>query len=88
MAALCSSLPRGSTLRAAWEAYESQADPEARFVRQLDRLDMALQAVLYTRQGHGGMQPFIASAATVIDHPALTPVLAAIQQAVYSPRDG
>lgn len=78
MAALCAALPRGAALLATWEAYEAQADPEARFVRQCDRLDMAVQAVAYARSE--GLDPaeFLASAAEVIDHPALTPILAAL----------
>ena len=36
---LLAGLARGDALIAAWDAYEAQADPEARFVRQLDRLD-------------------------------------------------
>ena len=45
---LCRGLPRGAALLEAWRAYEAQADAESQFVRQLDRLDMALQAVRYT----------------------------------------
>lgn len=38
-------------LFAAWTAYEQQADAEARFVRQLDGLDMAMQARRYAVRG-------------------------------------
>jgi putative hydrolase of HD superfamily len=75
MAALCRTLPGGDGLLATWEAYEAQADPEARFVRQLDRLDMALQAVVY-REEHGtDLGEFLESAADVIDHPALATII-------------
>ncbi len=40
-------------LHARWEAYEAQVDPEARFVKQLDRLDMALQALAYAEETGG-----------------------------------
>ena len=60
-------------LYATWHAYEAQSDEEARFVRQLDRLDMAIQAVAY--QEHGDLREFLRSAAAVIHHPALVPVL-------------
>ena len=73
--ALCEPLSRGRTLRAQWEAYEGQADPEARFVRQLDRLDMALQAVHYADAGTGGLSEFLDSAATVIQEPSLRSLL-------------
>jgi putative hydrolase of HD superfamily len=43
---------RGEQLLAQWRAYEAQNDPEAEFVRQLDRLEMALQALLYREYGH------------------------------------
>lgn len=72
MADLCRAHPH---LVGAWEAYEAQADAESRFVRQLDRLDMAIQAVVYAEAGAEGMNEFLASAAEVIEHPALAAVL-------------
>lgn len=62
-------------LRATWEAYEAQADPEARFVKQLDRLDMALQALAYAERSGRDLQEFVDSAAAHIEHPALRPLL-------------
>jgi len=71
MAGLSAELPRGAALRASWEAYEAQADPEARFVRQLDRLDMALQAIWYT-EAHGlPLGEFLDSAHGAITDPDL-----------------
>lgn len=72
MAALCAERPG---LLALWEAYEAQADPESRFVRQLDRLDMALQAVAYQRATGTDTAEFLASAAEVIDDPRLVRIL-------------
>ena len=46
MAAFCSRIHRQDLLET-WRAYECQADAEARFVKQLDRLDMGLQAQVY-----------------------------------------
>lgn len=66
-------------LAALWHAYEAQADPEARFVRQLDRLDMAVRAVAHADRGAPGMEDFLASAARVVDHPTLLPLLAALR---------
>jgi len=67
-------------LAAAWRAYERQGDPEARFVRQLDRLDMALQAVAY-HQAHGAeVREFVDSAASAIEHDALVAVLRALRR--------
>jgi 5'-deoxynucleotidase YfbR-like HD superfamily hydrolase len=77
MAALCAELPpdRGAALLRVWEAYEAQADPEARFVRQLDRLDMAIQAVAYGTRHGLDLDEFVASAATVVTHPDLCAIL-------------
>jgi putative hydrolases of HD superfamily len=64
-------------LLALLEAYEAQADDEARFVRECDRLDMAIQALVYAEEG-ARTGEFVASAAAVVAHPALRPVLDAI----------
>ena len=72
MADICSDRP---DLLALWAAYEAQVDAESRFVRELDRLDMALQAVAYHLAGSPGMAEFIESAAAMIRHPALLPIL-------------
>ncbi len=73
--ALTAPLARGPDLRAAWHAYEAQADPEARFVRECDRLDMALQAVAYARTHRVDLTEFLDSAARIVTHPALRPLL-------------
>ena len=75
---LLAGLPRGAELTRTWEAYEAQADPEARFVRQLDRLDMALQAALYAASRGLDPSEFWASAASVITAPELSVVLSAL----------
>ncbi len=59
-------------------SYEAQEDDEGRFVRQCDRLDMAVQALVYAAEGHP-TDEFVRSAAAVIKHPALVPVLDALQ---------
>lgn len=74
IAALTSSLP--PHIATAWHAYEAQADNEARFVRELDRLDMALQAVAYAARGDAGMPEFLTSAASAIRDPMLVDLLA------------
>lgn len=62
-----------------WEDYEHQTDREARFVRELDRLDMALQALAYHEAGAAGMHEFLDSAEAVVRDPVLAPWLAAIR---------
>lgn len=76
---LCADLPGGAALLSAWEAYERQEDAESRFVRQLDRLDMALQAARY--HAIRGLDPsdFLRSAGAVIEAPELRALLGACQ---------
>jgi putative hydrolase of HD superfamily len=81
MVALCAELPRGAQLVATWDAYEAQSDPEARFVRQLDRLDMALQALVYERSTGIDTGEFFDSAERVMQHPTLICAMAAIREA-------
>ena len=66
---------RAEGLAVLWRQYEAQGDPEARFVRELDRLDMALQALAYAQAGAEGMGEFVESAAEVVQHPALVALL-------------
>ncbi len=55
-------LPGGERTLELWEEYEAGASAEARFVRRIDRLEMALQASVYRAQGFGGLEEFLASA--------------------------
>jgi putative hydrolase of HD superfamily len=59
---LLDGLPGGDGLLALWEEYEDQASPEAVLVHQLDRLEMALQALAYERQEGLDLQEFVDSA--------------------------
>jgi putative hydrolase of HD superfamily len=81
---LCASLPRGARLESLFHAYEAQNDAEARFVRQLDRLDMALQAVIYAEADGHDLQEFVASAQAIIDHPRLVALVNACAARVAS----
>ena len=53
MAALQETWPCDATERIArrWQAYEDRDGPAARFVRDMNLLDMALQALIYEREG-------------------------------------
>jgi len=46
---LLGDLPCGRGWRARWDEFELQASPEARLVRDADRLDLLLQALVYER---------------------------------------
>jgi len=52
-------------LKALWDEYEAGKSKEAHFVKQMDKLDMALQA-----QEYGGLEEFIDSALEVLIDPA------------------
>jgi len=67
-------------LLALWEAYEAQACPESRFVRQLDRVDMALQAQIYAARGQIDPAPFLRSAARALTDPRLRALAGAADQ--------
>ncbi len=84
MADLCAPLER--PLEATFHAYEAQSDPEARFVRQLDRLDMALQAVLY-QDAHpdSDLSEFVESALKVVTHPSLRPLALEARERITGP---
>jgi putative hydrolase of HD superfamily len=60
-----------------WEDYEAQADAEARFVRQLDRVDMAIQALAY--RAEADTRPFLDSADRFVTDPRLRPLIEAIK---------
>ncbi|HII15582.1 MAG TPA: HD domain-containing protein [Nanoarchaeota archaeon] len=52
------SLPQGQKYVQIWEEYEEQKTPEARFVKEIDRLEMALQAAVYEKQGREDLEEF------------------------------
>jgi putative hydrolases of HD superfamily len=58
-----------------WEEFEDGTTPEARFVRQLDRLEMGLQAALHEAEGYPGMGEFYDSARRTVAEPRLRSVL-------------
>ena len=66
-------LSRAQDYIALWEEYERNETAEARLVRQIDRLEMALQALIYERQAQGDMIEFFQSAGRAIsDEPLRT----------------
>jgi putative hydrolase of HD superfamily len=74
-------LAGGERYVALWEEYAAHSSPEARFVSQVDKLEMALQAVIYHRQGID-VAEFIASARQVISDPPLQVILADVERLV------
>jgi putative hydrolase of HD superfamily len=59
MAELLDGLPFDESWRGIWREYVDQGSPEARLVRDADRLEMLLQALVYERTtGHRGLDEF------------------------------
>ena len=61
-------LSTGYEFAALWDEFEAGISDEARLVRQLDRLEMALQALVYEKQGYdsSSMSKFYWSAQQVV----------------------
>ena len=72
-------LPGGEAYLRLWEEFESGDTAEARFVRQIDRLDMGLQAAVYARQGLLRPDEFYRSAAAALSEAQLAGLLAEVQ---------
>lgn len=69
-------------LRGLWQEYEDHATPESRLVHQLDKLDMALQAVQYQKDHGTDTREFIDSA---MSH--LSPAQQELLRSVLPPGD-
>jgi putative hydrolase of HD superfamily len=68
-------LPEGDEYLALWREYERGESPEARYVRQIDRLEMALQAAVYEHQEEQDLSEFYASAQDALSSPHLRGLL-------------
>jgi putative hydrolase of HD superfamily len=72
---IINSLPDAIKLQYAqiWEEYQKQESPESKIVHQIDKLEMALQAKMYQKEGSpkGAIESFFKSAENEITHPKL-----------------
>jgi putative hydrolases of HD superfamily len=68
-----------------WEEFEEGATAEAAFVRQLDRLEMGLQAALQEAEGFPGMGEFYDSARRTVVEPRLRAILEEAIEAAAGP---
>jgi putative hydrolase of HD superfamily len=68
-------------LEALWEEFEEGESPEARLVKQIDRLEMGLQAAVYEAEGQGRMEEFHASADRAVKDGLLRAMLASLDAA-------
>lgn len=74
-----SGLPVGESYLALWEEFEAGESPEAQFVRQIDRLEMAFQASVYEYRGSPDLQEFFDTSDQAVTEPRLRHILMAIQ---------
>jgi putative hydrolases of HD superfamily len=72
-------LADGQSLIDLWDEFEAGESPEARYLRQLDRLEMGLQAAVYARQGLIEGDEFFDSARQAIVEPRLSKLMEEIQ---------
>ena len=65
-----------------WKEYQKQESPESKIVRQIDKLEMALQAKMYQYEGSPkvSVESFFKSAEEGITHPKLKDILNQILQ--------
>ncbi|KAJ3993181.1 HD domain-containing protein [Lentinula boryana] len=62
--------PAAQKIEALWKEYEDRETPEARFVKDLDRFEMATQALEYERAlNASALQPFYDTSIPYIEHP-------------------
>ena len=64
-------LPHGDDYAALWREYEEQATQAAELVRQVDRLEMGLQALVYERQGLADLSEFFETVERALSIPEL-----------------
>ncbi len=71
LAEIVTGLPEGSDVLDLWREYDAGQTPEAKIVRQLDKLEMALQALEYERGSGRDLTEFWQSARAAISEPLL-----------------
>ena len=72
-------LPNGASLIADWHEYEAGETAEARFVKQVDRLELALQASVYGRQGKVDSSEFLDAAEAFVQADRLKEIIAQLR---------
>ncbi|MDC4230289.1 MAG: HD domain-containing protein [Nitrosopumilus sp.] len=81
---MISALPESIKLQYAqiWEEYQKHESPESKIVHQIDKLEMALQAKMYQKDGSSkeAVESFFKSAEEGITHPKLREILNQILQ--------
>ena len=73
-------LVNGAEYVAVWKEFEAGESAEARLMKQLDKLEMALQASVYEKAGMGELGQFFESASSVMERPELQDLMREIEQ--------
>jgi putative hydrolase of HD superfamily len=73
-------LPGGARYEELWREYEEGNTPEARLLRQLDRLEMGLQALIYEREGQLDASDFLESVRRALEGGELEPWVSSIDE--------
>lgn len=55
---LLADLPSGQRYQQLWQEYDAVSTPEARLVKDVDRLEMVVQALRYAERGHRNLREF------------------------------
>ena len=71
-------LPNGAEYIALWEEFEACESPEAKFIRQIDRLEMGFQSKIYELQGVLHTDEFTNSARRALTDENLQQILAVL----------
>jgi putative hydrolase of HD superfamily len=74
-----STLANGEEYISLWEEFENGTSPEARFVRQIDKLEMALQASVYEHQELANLAEFFKSASSGLSSPEIQSILGELE---------
>jgi putative hydrolase of HD superfamily len=72
-------LPNGESYLRLWLEFEAGQSAEARFVRQIDRLEMGMQAAVYRQEGFGDMVEFFQSAREALSDGVLAELFAQVE---------
>lgn len=73
-------LPGGPSYLAVWQEFEDQSTPEARLSKEVDRLEMGIQAVVYENAcAAADLSDFLASTRRALSSPALHSFLDALE---------
>jgi putative hydrolase of HD superfamily len=73
-----SRLPKGQDYLALWEEFEAGQTAEARFLKEVDRLEMGMQASVYEQERLGDLDVFFDSTDKALTTPELRKILAAL----------